>query len=110
MAVLINIFYTGEKDNARKFAAEMTESGIVDEIRAEKGNLKYEYFFPMADESTVLLIDHWADQAALDAHHDSPVMQKILALREKYDLHMRVERYTAETGELPEKDQVFVRK
>ncbi|MBQ3156428.1 MAG: antibiotic biosynthesis monooxygenase [Clostridia bacterium] len=90
MAVLINIYYTGEKDHARRFAAEMTASGIVEEIRAEKGNLKYEYFFPMEDESTVLLIDHWMDQAALDAHHASPVMQKILALREKYELHMRV--------------------
>ena len=110
MAVLINIYYTGEKDQARRFAAEMTASGIVEEIRAEKGNLKYEYFFPMEDESTVLLIDHWADQAALDAHHASPVMQKILALREKYGLHMRVERYIAEAGELPEKDRAFVRR
>lgn len=41
----------------KKFAEEMVSSGTVEEIRAEDGNLKYEYFFPMNDKETVLLID-----------------------------------------------------
>ena len=47
MAITINIYYSGTNGNARKFAEEMISSGIVDEIRAEEGNLKYEYFFPI---------------------------------------------------------------
>lgn len=47
----------------------------------------------MADEETVLLIDSWKDQYSLDVHHVSPRMAKIIELREKYDLHMKVERY-----------------
>ena len=43
-------------------------------------------------------------------HHDSPMMAKIIALREKYDLHMTVERFVSEDKGLPEKDQGFVRK
>lgn len=42
---------------------------------------------------TILLIDEWADQATLDAHHASPVMQHITELREKYGLTMRFERF-----------------
>lgn len=108
MAITVNIYYTGTDGNARKFAEEMTESGTVDKIRAEKGNLKYEYFFPMDNNETVLLIDSWKDQSSIDAHHASPMMTKIAELREKYDLHMKVERYISD--DMPEKDKNFIKK
>lgn len=74
----------------------MESSGTADAIRREEGNLRYEYFIPMQDEKTVLLIDSWENQQALDVHHASPMMQTIAALRDKYDLHMRVERYVSD--------------
>ena len=40
-----------------------------------------------------MLIDSWCDQTAIDAHHASPMMEIISSLREKYDLHMTVERF-----------------
>ena len=86
----------------------MTDLGIAADIRAEDGNERYEYFFPMDDPETVLLIDRWRDQAAIDAHHRSPMMAKIAELRDKYDLHMRVERFISE--DLPDRDQTFIRK
>ena len=93
MSITVNLYYTGENGNALKFAREMGSSGTADAIRREEGNLRYEYFIPMQDEETVLLIDSWENQQALDVHHASPMMQTIAALRDKYDLHMRVERY-----------------
>ena len=78
--------------NARAFAEEMTVSGTVDLIRAEAGNLRYEHFQSLDDPETILLIDSWTDQAVIDAHHASPMMATIAELREKYDLHMTVER------------------
>lgn len=107
MAITINIYYSGKNKSARKFAEEMISSGVVDAIRAESGNLRYEYFFPMNDEETVLLIDSWEDQAAVDAHHASDMMPKIAELREKYDLHMKVERYLSE--EMGTEDKSFIR-
>lgn len=107
MAITVNIYYTGVNGNARKFAEEMMQSGVVDDIRREVGNLRYEYFLPMEDAETVLLIDSWENQQAIDAHHHTPMMQKIIALREKYDLHMRIERYVSD--ELPDRDKRFVR-
>ena len=93
MSLTINIYYTGENGSARKFAEEMVEKGVVDRVRAEKGNKKYEYFFPMEDKETVLLIDRWENQEALDEHHKSPMMKEIADLRDKYHLHMRVEQF-----------------
>ena len=109
MAITVNLYYTGENGNARKFAEEMISSGTVQKIREEKGNLKYEYFFPMEASETVLLIDSWENQEAIDEHHKSPMMQTIMVLREKYDLHMRIERYKSD-DEIPEKDKAFIRK
>lgn len=109
MAITINIYYSGINGNARKFAEEMLSSGVVDKIRAEEGNLKYEYFFPMNDNETLLLIDSWENQDALDSHHASPMMQKIIELREKYNLTMRVERYITDEKGIPENDKAFIK-
>lgn len=109
MAITIHIRYTGEGDAAKRFAQEMLAGGIVDDIRAEAGNLRYEYYLPLCGGGTVLLIDSWTDQAALDAHHHSPMMQRILALREKYDLHMEVERYVTDQTGVPDRDRAFIR-
>ena len=87
MNLTINIYYTGENGAARKFAEEMVLSGIVERVRKEPWNKKYECFFPMDDKETVLLIDRWKSEEALDAHHKSPMMKEIAELRDKYKLH-----------------------
>ena len=107
MAITMNLYYTGLDGAVRRFAEEMTAGGVVRDIRAEAGNLRYDYFLPMDDPETVLLIDSWESQAALDAHHASPMMARIAALREKYALHMKAERYVSEDN--PASDGKFIR-
>ena len=85
----------------------MISSGIVEEIRKEEGNLRYEYFFPRDEEETVLLIDSWVNQEALDKHHKLPLMNKIKELREKYDLHMEAEKYISLEDD---KDEKYIRR
>ena len=108
MAITVNLRYTGKGGAARSFAEEMYASGTVAAIRAEAGNLRYAYYLSFDDPETVLLIDSWNDQAAIDAHHASPMMATIAALREKYDLHMTVERYVR--VDTPESEDRFIRK
>lgn len=106
--ITVNIRYTGKDGAAKAFAEEMTAGGTVAAIRAEAGNVRYEYFLSLDDPETVLLIDAWTDQAAIDTHHSSPMMETIAVLREKYDLHMTVERYT--NIEDNKEDRRFIRK
>ena len=108
MAITVNLRYSGTGGNARAFAKEMMSSGTVDKIRAERGNLRYEYYASLDDPETVLLIDSWADQTAIDVHHASPMMATIATLREKYDLHMTVERYMSIDDNA--EDEKFIRK
>ena len=108
MSISVNLYYHGRNGSARQFAEAMERSGIADAIRKEDGNLGYRYFLPLDDPETVLLIDQWRDQAAIDAHHASPMMQQLAQLREKYDLHMTAERY--HSADAPDPDDRFLRK
>ena len=104
--ITINITYTGEGQNAKLFMEEMIGSGVVDSIRKEPGNIRYDYYIPVEDPESIFLIDSWENQDALDVHHASPMMKTIAELREKYDLHMKVERYTSVDGDA---DSEFIR-
>lgn len=109
MAITVNIRYSGKNGAAKAFAREMISSGTVEKIRAEEGNLRYEYYLPFdSDEETVLLIDSWKNQEAIDAHHATQMMKTIAELREKYDLHMSVERFVS-TDDMSEEDKKFIR-
>lgn len=109
-AITVHIYYTGENGSAKAFVKEMLTSGLVDEIRKEKGNRSYEYFFSVEDEETVLLVDSWDNQEAIDLHHASSIMDKITELRIKYHLRMKVERYFLDETGIPKKDQKFIQK
>ncbi len=112
MAITVNLRYTGKNGAAQAFAREMISSGTVEKIREEKGNLRYEYYLPFGedlDNDTILLIDSWENQESIDLHHASPMMKTIAELREKYNLHMTIERFVSDDN-IPEKDKGFLRK
>ncbi len=108
MAITVNLRYKGKNGNARKFAEEMIKSGTVGKIRNEEGNLRYEYYLSLEDPEELLLIDSWQSQEAIDIHHGSEMMKTIARLREKYDLHMSVERYVS-ADDAPQ-DEKYIRK
>lgn len=94
MSIVSNITYTGEGENARDYAIEMMSSGLVQKVREEPGCLRYDFYFPMEDKNSVLLINEFTDEAAIKAHHDTPMLRQIAALRKEFNLTMNVERLT----------------
>lgn len=101
------IKYHGQNGKAKKFMEEMLSTGLVDKIRQEEGNLGYNYYLPIDDKETILLIDSWLNQEALDKHHQLALMKEIASLREKYNLHMEVVKYQEIKDE---KDLKYIRK
>ena len=69
MTITMQLYYTGSNGSAKLFVKEMEEAGIAAKIRQEPGNLAYDYYQSLADPETVLLVDSWKDQEALDIHH-----------------------------------------
>ena len=109
MSITINLYYSGSNGNARKFVEEMERSGIADKVRKEDGNIRYDYFYPINDSETVLLIDSWTSQKSIDLHHESSMMEEIAELRIKYDLHMKAERYLSDEAGIPPSDKAFLK-
>ena len=96
MSITRIVYYTGENGSARRFVRDMEESGAAGLIRKEEGNERYEYFLSATDRETVMLVDQWRDQEAIDTHDASLMKKDVMALREEYHLKMRVERYLSE--------------
>lgn len=109
MSLTFLLTYTGQNGSALAFIQEMEEQGIAAIIRNRTGNLRYGYFISHADPETVLLVDSWADQEALDSHHASPEMARIIALRDKYDLKMTAERLVSDEANFSAHDRSFIR-
>ncbi len=109
MSIAMNLYYNGIGDNARKFAEEMESNGTAELIRKERGNIRYEYFYPIDRRETVLLIDIWERQEDIDSHHASPMMKTILDLREKYHLTVTAERYITDESGIPKEDLEFIK-
>jgi quinol monooxygenase YgiN len=109
MSITIQLYYHGQHGSAQKFAQTMVKRGVVEKIRQEPGNRKYEYYQSLSDPETLLLVDEWENQAALDAHHQSPMMDEIAQLRSQYDLHMEVVKLTPFDNDSSSDDR-FIRK
>ena len=113
MSMIVTIRYRGKGNAAVDFAKEMAESGTLEKIRAEKGNLRYEYFVPLFDgsgngEKTVFLIEQWENRAAIEAHQASHMMETITKLREKYDICRSIE-FVVSDGDVPESNESFIK-
>ena len=98
--ILLHVSYRGEQ--ARAFADEMQQSGLRAAVLAEAGGMQYDHYvppaathcvLPLAETNCVLLIEHWRDQAALDAHSAGEPMAQLKALKAKYGLETGIERF-----------------
>ncbi len=94
--IVLNVYYKGENGNAKRFAEEMEKSGIAPSVRAEEGNIEYAYFSSLGDDETVILVEKWESQRALDLHQAQKKMKTIAALRTDLGLSVCVERYASD--------------
>ena len=88
--ILLHVRYRGE--NAKSFAGEM-QKGLRSSVLAEDGCLQYDYFLPIGEKDCVLLIEHWRDQAALDAHAAGAPMAQLKDLKAGYGLTTDIKRF-----------------
>ena len=78
--------------------------------QTHEGCLGYDVFESGTRPDVFAIIETWESQEALDVHHASPMMGQLAALRDKYDLHMKVERYVSDEAGAPAGDDKFIRK
>jgi quinol monooxygenase YgiN len=70
--------------------------GHAQRSRAEDGCQQFDVLLPQEDQSRVLLVEAWRDQAALDAHSKGPMLAKTQETYRPWLLSRKATRCTAD--------------
>lgn len=96
--LILHVTYTLKADESHEFIAEL-EQGSAPAVRAEDGNICYDYFIPAGNDRHVLLIEKWRDEAALSAHMQTPTMELIRSIKNKYVDNTLLEKYCVQSAD-----------
>lgn len=93
-SITLNVFYTVTDGKRDEFINAIKEENIDVLSRLEKGNLKYEYYFPVEDRNQILLIETWESNLAQKLHGESEHFKKLQLIKEKYVVDVKFEKYS----------------
>lgn len=88
--VILHITYSGEGDCALQFAKEMTDTGLIEEVRSQPGCLSYTYYVSYDNPNELFLVEIWESQELLDKYQASKTMEKIASYKEVYKVSASV--------------------
>lgn len=91
--IILHVTYQCLPGKAEEFVRILKESGLQQTVRAEDGNLQYDYMISCEAEDTVVLLEKWRDAAALNAHAATAHMKRMPELKEGRVLKTVIERY-----------------
>lgn len=93
--LILHVTYTAKPGMAHRFVEEL-EQGPALKVRAEKGNICYDYFFSSSDQNKILLVEKWQDEDALALHMETPQMREIRLLKEEYIQNSVLEKFSVQ--------------
>jgi quinol monooxygenase YgiN len=89
--LIITVRYTVKPGKREEFVKITHEEGILAESKNEKGNIGYDYYYPVDSNEDILLIEKWNNKEAWEAHKQTSHVQKFQGIKEKYVLKMTPE-------------------
>lgn len=92
--MLTMIVYYRCKDGQRDaFMAEIKNGKIAENSRVEPGNKQYDYFIPVDDANTVLLLEKWESEEAQKIHTATENFKRLGEIKAKYVESVEIEKY-----------------
>lgn len=80
--MVINAKFFIKEDMRAEFLAEA--QALIEATRKEAGCLAYDLFESLETANAFVMIENWENQAAIDGHNQSPLLQKMFANVPKY--------------------------
>ncbi|WP_299210258.1 putative quinol monooxygenase [uncultured Tateyamaria sp.] len=80
----LSVFATIRPKPEHKSDALAAIEGILSATRAEPGYHRFELNVGVEDTGALYLVEHWADDAALDAHYDMDYIKRVFAAYEDW--------------------------
>ena len=82
--LLLLVKYTAKPGGREKFVREITDSGILNTVRAEDGCEGYDYYFSAGNPDAVMLVEKWASAKQQEATVLTACMAELMKIKEKY--------------------------
>lgn len=90
--IILHVTYIVKQGTAQEFINEL-EKDAAPKVRAENGNICYDYYFSSADAGKILLVEKWQDETSLSLHMETSQMAEIRKIKEKYVENTILEKY-----------------
>ena len=91
--IVLNVTYHCKPEQREAFLERILSEGIDEASRKEAGNLGYAYYLPFDDNGDLLLVEHWRDVEALNAHAQMPHYAAMKALKPQFVTDTQIERF-----------------
>ena len=83
MMLGINVTYTMKPGGRAGFLAGIAACGVQAAVRREAGCLQYDYFLPVGDEDSLLLMEKWTSREAQKVHMTQPHMVTMAEIKDR---------------------------
>lgn len=91
--LLMHVTYTVKAGKRDEFIQKVKELGIMTASLQEPGNLFYEYYYPIDDDNSVLLIESWTNANAQVVHGKTDHFKKLSELKNEYVVAVRIKKF-----------------
>lgn len=82
--IIVAVRYTVKDGKRGEFYGELTRRGVVAASRAEEGNEKYDYYYPLDSENDLCLMEIWESREAQKAHGETPHFKILAGLKAEF--------------------------
>ncbi len=86
------VYYHCKKGFRNDFVKEIAAADIASKCQAENGCKQYDYFLPLNDDDTLLLVEKWESEEAQKIHMTTPHFQQLSSLKERYVERVGIEK------------------
>lgn len=94
--IVLNVTYKCSPDRGRRFLEAIWTEKLDEACRAEDGNIKYDYYYPVAETDEILLVEKWRDADALAKHMEEPHFKRLGQIKEGFGIETVIEKFITE--------------
>lgn len=86
----IYVIFKCKQNKREEYVERIKNEGILADVLAEDGCIRYDYYLSEKDESELLLIEAWESKAHQQAHIDTPHMARLRSFKDEYVLSTKL--------------------
>ena len=89
------VTYHCKKGQRAAFYRALCELGVGENSRAERGNLRYDYYFAAEKEDDLLLIESWTDPDCQLAHSETRRFRQLQEIKARFCEGVEIEKHSS---------------